>query len=59
MNTGRKGSGGSDTPDGSPCKPQAGERLYRWPALWRGGLEGTAVAGEIEPRAKPSAWFSQ
>jgi hypothetical protein len=28
MNTGRKGGGGSDTPDGSPCKPQAGERLY-------------------------------
>ena len=25
----------------------------------RGGLEGTAVAGEIEPMAKPSAWFSQ
>ena len=28
MNTGRKGGGGSGTPDGSPCKPQAGERLY-------------------------------
>ncbi len=25
----------------------------------RGGLEGTAVAGEIEPMAKPTAWFSQ
>ena len=25
----------------------------------RGGLEGAAVAGEIEPMAKPSAWFSQ
>lgn len=24
-------------PDGSPCKPQAGERLYRWPAPWRSG----------------------
>ena len=28
MNTGRKGGGGSGTPDGSPCKPQAGERLH-------------------------------
>lgn len=24
----------------------------------RGGLEGTAVAGAIEPMAKPSAWFN-
>jgi hypothetical protein len=25
----------------------------------RGGLEEMAVAGAIEPMAKPSAWFSQ
>jgi len=33
------------------CKPQAGERLYRWPAQWRsgGGAEGTALAGGTEP----------
>lgn len=61
MNTGRKGGGGSDTPDGSPCKPQAGEPGFRLAGVVakRGGLEGTAVAGELEPMAKPSAWFSQ
>lgn len=37
MNTARKSGGGSGTPDDRPCKPQAGERLYRWPALWRSG----------------------
>jgi len=57
MNTGRKGGGGSDTPDGSPCKPQAGERGFplACAVAKRGGLEGTAVAGAIEPMAKPSA----
>lgn len=37
MNTGRKGRNGSGTPDGSLCKPQAGERLH---AGLRGGEAG-------------------
>ena len=57
MNTGRKGGSGSDPPDGSPGKPQAGEPGFRLACAVakRGGLEGTAVAGAIEPMAKPSA----
>ena len=39
--------GGSDTYNVAPCKPQAGEQLYRWPVQWCSGCGfGAAVISE-------------
>lgn len=57
-----KGGSGSATPDTSPplqaTSWRAGFRLA-CAVTKRDGLEGTAVAGEIKPMVKPSAWFGQ
>ena len=63
MNTGRKGGGGSGTPDGSPCKPQAGERLYA--GLRRGEAGrvrrdgGSGGDKAMTQLYRVMAWFSQ
>jgi len=47
--------GGSDTHNVAPCKPQAGEQLYRWPVQWRSGCGRGAAA--ISEGIKPLSRF--